>query len=54
MEKEKSSLPSVQHSFVVVSESEGDLFKCNFIFRLVLAVLTPPGNFPKCLNCTVQ
>lgn len=54
MEKEKSSLPSVQHSFVVFNEPEGDLFKCNFIFRLVLAVLTPPGNFPKYLNCTLQ
>lgn len=34
--------------------AEGDLFTCNFISRLLLAVLTPPGNFPECLNCTLR
>lgn len=33
--------------------AEGDLFTCNFIFRLLFTILTPLGNFPKCLNGTL-
>lgn len=45
----------IWHRFVVsepelFGRAEGDLFTCSFIFSL-LPVLTPLGNFPKCLNC---
>lgn len=55
----KVAFSLIEHSFVVVGEPEmsgrveGDLFTCNFIFRLLFTILTPLGNFPKCLNCTL-